>query len=87
VGDGVTLSDKFINSFLDSHLGDLIIEVEAHNGRVASGGGGAREGEHESFGDVVEFTVGFEGNGLPFIRSLNPVSHVVDGGVTCGGSR
>jgi len=87
VSDGITFSNKFISSFLHSHLGDFVIEVEAHNGRVLSVGGGAREREHKSFGDAIELSIGFESNGLPFIGSLNPVSHVVNGSVTGGGGR
>jgi hypothetical protein len=85
VGDGVALSEELVGGLLHAGLGDLVIKVESHDGRVASGGGSAREGEHEALGDSVELTVGLEGNGLPLIGSLNPVAHVVDGGVSGGG--
>jgi hypothetical protein len=88
VANGVTLSEELVNGLLDSHLGDLVRDVESSNGSVGSVSGGAREGEHEAFGDgvTVEFAVTLEGNGLPLIGSGNPVSHVVDGGVTSGSS-
>jgi len=82
VADGVTLSEELVGSLLDSGLGDLVRDVEASNGSVGSVGSGAREGEHEALRDVVELAVGLEGNGLPLVRSVNPVSHVVDGSVS-----
>jgi len=86
VGDGIALSDELVGGLLHAGLGDLVIEVESHDGGVLAAGGGAGEGEHEACGDSVEFSVGLEGNGLPLIGSLNPVAHVVDGSVSSGGS-
>lgn len=86
MGDGVTFSEELVSSLLDAGLRDLVGDVESGNGSVGSVSGGAREGEHEAFGDVVEFAVGLEGNGLPLIGAVNPVSHVVDGGVSGGSS-
>jgi len=84
--NSLSLSEELVGGSLDSLLGDLVIQVDSGNGSVLSGGSGAREGEHDSFGDVVQLAVRLKGNGLPLIGSLNPVAHVVDGGVTSGGS-
>lgn len=86
VSDGITFSEELVSSLLDTGLRNFVGDVESHNGSVGTVGGGAREGEHEAFGDVVEFAVGLEGNGLPLIGSVNPVSHVVDSGVSGGSS-
>lgn len=85
MGDGVALSEELVGGLLHAGLGDLVIEVDSHDGGVGAGGGGAGEGEHEALGDSVELTVGLEGDGLPLVGSLNPVAHVVDGGVSGGG--
>ena len=55
-----------------------VVEVQAGNWSVHAWGGGAREGEHDALGDVVEGSVGFEADGLPFFGSEDPVAHVVD---------
>lgn len=85
--DGVALTEEFVSSLLDGSLGDFVIEVQALDWLVLSWGAGAWEGEHDAFWDVVEGTVGLEADGLPFVASEDPVAHVVDGGVTGGGSR
>ena len=82
--DGSALGKKLIGGLLHSSLGDLVVEVQAHNGSVLSWGGGAWEGEHDALWDVVEGTISLEGDGLPFLGSENPIAHVVDGGVTGG---
>ena len=87
VSDGITFSEELVSSLLDTGLRNFVGDVESHNGSVGTVGGGAREREHEAFGDVVEFAVRLEGNGLPLIGSVNPVSHVVDSGVSGGSSR
>jgi len=86
VGNGIAFSEELISSLLDAGLRDFVRDVESHDGAVGTVSGSAREREHETFRDVVELTVRFEGNGLPLIRSVNPVSHVVDGSVTGGSS-
>jgi len=85
--DGVAFAEEFIGGLLDGSLGDFIVEVEALDWLVLAGGGGAWEGEHDAFWDVVEGSVGLEGDGLPLAASESPVAHVVDGGVTGGGGR
>ena len=85
--DGGALAKKLVGGLLDGSLGDLVVEVEAHDGSVLAGGGGAGEGEHEALGDVVELAVSLEADGLPLVRAEDPVAHVVDGGVAGGGSR
>jgi len=82
--DGGTLGKKLIGGLLDSSLGDLVVEVQAHNGSVLTWGGGAGEGEHDALWDVVKGAISLEGDGLPFLGSENPVAHVVDGGVSGG---
>ena len=85
--DGVAFAEEFVGGLLDGSRGDLVVEVEALDWLVLSGGGGAWEGEHDAFWDVVEGSVGLEADGLPFVGAEGPVSHVVDGGVTGGGGR
>jgi len=82
--NSLALSEEFVGGGLDTGLGDLVVKVEASHGGVLSGGGGHGEGEHNALGDVVEFAVSLEGNGLPLVGSLNPVAHVVDSGVSGG---
>ena len=81
-----TLGKKLISGLLDGSLGDLVVKVEAHDGSVHTWRGSAREREHDALGDVVEGAVRLEANGLPFIGAEDPVAHVVDGGVSSGGS-
>jgi len=80
------LSQELVSSLLDAGLGDFVIKVETFNRGEHSVFGGAREGEHEALGDVVELTVTLEGNGLPLFGSVNPVAHVIDGGISGGSS-
>jgi len=86
VTNGFALCDELIYSLLDACLGDFVIKVKASNGGEHSVGGSAREGEHEALGDVVELTVTLEGDGLPLFGSVNPVAHMIDGGISGGGS-
>ena len=80
------LGKKLIGGLLDGSLGDLVIEVEASDGGVLTGSGGAGEGEHDALGDVVKLAVGLEADGLPLVRAENPVAHVINGGVAGRGS-
>ena len=86
VSNGFALSQELISGLLDCSLADLVVEVEASDGSIAAWGADAREGEHDALWDVVEGAIGLEGNRLPVIRSVNPVAHVVDGGIAGGGS-
>jgi len=83
---GITLREEFVSSFLNSHLRNFVVQVEAHHGGVLAVLGRAGEREHDAFGHVVKFAVRLEANGLPLVGSLDPVSHVVDGGVSSGSS-
>ena len=85
--DSGALGKELVGGLLDGSLGDLVVKVQAHDGRVLAGSGRAREREHDALWDVVELAVSLEGNGLPFLRSVDPVAHVVDGGVSSGSSR
>ena len=85
--DGGSLGEELVSGLLDAGLGDLVVEVETHNGGVLAVLGGAGEGEHQASGDAVQLAVGLEGNGLPLVAAVDPVAHVVDRGVTSAGSR
>jgi len=85
--NGFTFSQELIRSFLDGCLADFVVETEASDGSIAAGGQRAREREHDASWDVVEGAVSLEGNRLPVIRSIDPVTHVVDGGITGRGGR
>lgn len=84
--DSLTLAEEFIGGLLDTSLGNLIVKVETFNRVVLSWSSGAREREHKSFGNTVEFSVRLESNRLPFFATVNPVAHVIDGSVSSGGS-
>jgi len=84
--DSGALAEELVGGLLDGSLGDLVIKVQAGDGSVCTWGGGAREREHDALRDVVESAVSLEGDGLPLGRAEGPVAHVVDGGVTGGGS-
>ena len=79
--DGGTLREKLVSCDLDGGLGCLIIEIETHNWGVLARGGRAWEREHDALRNVVESSIGLEADGLPLIRSENPVAHVVNRGV------
>ena len=83
--NGGALREKLIGGLLDAGLGVLVVKVETGDGGVGTSGGGAGEGEHEALGNAVKLTVGLEADGLPLAGALNPVAHVVDGGVASGG--
>ena len=85
--DGGALSEELVGGLLDSSLRDLVVKVETSDGSVLTGRGGAREGEHDALGDVVKLAVGLEADGLPLVRSENPVAHVINGSVASRGSR
>jgi len=84
--DGGALSEELGGGGLHAGLGDLVVEAEAGHGRVLAVLADAGEGEHEASGNTVQLTVGLEANGLPLFTAVNPVAHVVDSGVTSGGS-
>jgi len=84
--DGGALGKKLVGGLFDGSLRHFVVEVEAFNRGVDTWGGGAREGEHDALGNVVESAVGLESNGLPLAGAESPVAHVVDGGVTGRGS-
>ena len=82
----LSLAEEFVSGLLDASLRDLIVKVKAEDGSVLAVLGGAGEGEHKTCGNSVELAVALESDGLPLITAVDPVSHVVDGSVTCGGS-
>lgn len=84
--DSLSFTEELVGGLLDASLGDLVVDVEAGDGHVLAVLTDSREGEHKASGDSVELTVGLESNGLPVVRSVNPVAHMVDGGVTSGSS-
>ena len=63
--DGGAFAQKLIGGLLDASLGVFVIEVESHDGLVITWRGGAREGEHDAFWDVVEGAIRLEADGLP----------------------
>ena len=83
--DSVSLFDEFVDSFLHSLLGDLIVHVDALDHGDLSVVGRAWEGEDEVLWYTVLSSVGLDSNGLPLLASEFPVSQVVDGGVSSGG--
>lgn len=84
--DSLSLTEELLSGLLHASLGDLVVEVKASHWGVNSVLANAGEGEHEASGNVVELAVSLEGNGLPLFTAVNPVAHVVDSGVTSGGS-
>ena len=51
----------------DGGLGELVIEVETHDGRVVSRCRGTWEGEHETFGDAIKTSISLEADRLPLV--------------------
>ena len=85
--NGSTLGEKFIGGLLHAGLRDFIIEAKSGDWSVLSWSSGAWEGEHDTLWNIIELSISLESNGLPFITSINPVTHVVNGSITSGSSR
>ena len=60
--DSLSFAEELISGLLDASLGDLVVKVEAGDWEVLSVLCGAREGEHQTSGNTVEFAVTLEGN-------------------------
>lgn len=84
--DFLSLSEELVSCLLD--LGDAIfvVELESLDDGVLAIVSGDWEGEDKAFGDTVGLAVGVRSDALPFVASKNPVAHVVDSSVSCGGS-
>ena len=65
--DGSPLSQQLVSGGLDGGLGELVIEVETHDGRVVSRCRGTWEGEHETFGDAIKTSISLEADRLPLV--------------------
>ena len=65
--DGSPLSQQLVSGGLDRGLGELVIEVETHDGRVVSRCRGTWEGEHETFGDAIKTSISLEADRLPLV--------------------
>ena len=65
--DGSPLGQQLVSGGLDGGLGELVIEVETHDGRVVSRCRGTWEGEHKTFGDAVKFSISLEADRLPLV--------------------
>ena len=80
--DSSTLAEELIGSLLDSSYRDLIIKVESSHWCVLAWSGCAWEREHDTLWNIIELTIGLEADGLPFVASEDPVTHVVNGGIS-----
>ena len=80
--DSSALAEELVSCLLDGGLRDSIVEVESSNWSVFSWSCGAWEREHDAFWDVIKLAIGLEADGLPFITSEDPVTHVIDRGIS-----
>ena len=83
--DFLSLREEFVSGFLDSLLSEFIMGKSSDN-LILSLVACAREREDEVLRDTIDSAVSGDRHGDPFFSSEDPVSDVVDGSVSSGGS-